>query len=796
VNANVSVIESSETNPTQETILDATKRTSSRGGYSREQWWWIFVYVLTGLILYVFINDYWGDRPKSLLLSGLMLWSLMKFKIFLHELGHLLAGLLVGFQPQEFVVTPIELSRWGPRWRWSWLSRPNFYGGWVSSTPRDAHGLRWRNMVFILGGPLMDLIGLAVCVGLIWTLKPNSSDSSWFGQPGFYLAALAAWSVWFVLGNLQPRDVPGAGSGNDSKLLLKAWRGGPVFEGELFAYPLHAQSQDGVRPRDWRADWMASMVAVMDHAEFDAGAAFQPYFWALDRGDLTLAGTAMDRLIAGQTSLSRSDVQWLLLEATYFEAFHRQNPVLARTFFARALKPKQDDDSTFLRAEAALLLADGFPHAAIERAEHGLKLLEGYSWLSGVYRGSMDWLNAVLERAKLEVASAPEETEILITTHAEEVTPFNPTLAGTVLIAFALGLTDLGVTGIVPNGLPQLIAIIVALALMLKVIVPNVFKVAGTRVGFRFVHRPGDKTPVVRQHSGRPSDFLGVWMSSGPDDNTDLIERTATMLRQGLIICAGVGLILFTAGVWLEPTHSEPSQITMVFWFVAQVLRIAGLLALIYGLGSLLSLLGVHVFAVGWRLRTLAHGGNAALRDASRNAWLAAASRGVRPRDWHPAWLEACAVDAVRNTEDVHTLAGAYFAAADRGEITLARTYFDHAWSNLAWVAGHQRNAFWLERAYLLARDGDAVEARAVLNQVAVTGVDFVSRQRASAAVLLAEGHFEQAIRAAQSGREAMHQSWNGGLVLAEMDWLDMIALEAQEQLRIVSDSSVEPVMS
>jgi hypothetical protein len=83
-----------------------------------------------------------------------------------------------------------------------------------------------------------------------------------------------------------------------------------------------------------------------------------------------------------------------------------------------------------------------------------------------------------------------------------------------------------------------------------------------------------------------------------------------------------------------------------------------------------------------------------------------------------------------------------------------------------------------------------------VLNQVAITGVDFVSRQRASAAVLLVEGHFEEAIRAAQSGREALHQSWNGGLVLAEMDWLDVITLEAQEQLRIVSDSSVEPVMS
>jgi hypothetical protein len=165
------------------------------------------------------------------------------------------------------------------------------------------------------------------------------------------------------------------------------------------------------------------------------------------------------------------------------------------------------------------------------------------------------------------------------------------------------------------------------------------------------------------------------------------------MLRQGMIICAGVGLILFTLGVWLEPIPSEPSQNGPVLWFVSSVLRAAGLLALVYGLGSLLSLLGVHVFAVGWRLQTLRHGGNTALHDASRNAWLAAASCGVRPRDWHPAWLEACAVDAVRNTEDVHTLAGAYFAAADRGEIKLARTHFDHAWSNIGWV-GRTRKRF------------------------------------------------------------------------------------------------------
>jgi hypothetical protein len=92
--------------------------------------------------------------------------------LFLHELGHLLAGIKVGFIPYLFAVGPLRIDREEQgKYRVTWNRTVSLWGGAVAILPPSDYRTRaelLRDFAFIIAaGPIMSLsIAALRCAGI------------------------------------------------------------------------------------------------------------------------------------------------------------------------------------------------------------------------------------------------------------------------------------------------------------------------------------------------------------------------------------------------------------------------------------------------------------------------------------------------------------------------------------------------------------------------------------------------------------------------------------------------------
>lgn len=81
------------------------------------------------------------------------------FAIFLHELGHLIAGLIQGFKLQLFVVAFLGIKREDDKVKFYFNKEIQFFGGIaVSSPPKVTNNLKKQFAYILIAGPLSSLI--------------------------------------------------------------------------------------------------------------------------------------------------------------------------------------------------------------------------------------------------------------------------------------------------------------------------------------------------------------------------------------------------------------------------------------------------------------------------------------------------------------------------------------------------------------------------------------------------------------------------------------------------------------
>lgn len=92
--------------------------------------------------------------------------------ILLHELGHLVAGRIVGFRFRELMLFGIVLRRTDEGWEWK-VNR-FVYGGHAGSRAVGLHNLSRRLAIIIAAGPGVTIasIGIAALLLLIWPSSP------------------------------------------------------------------------------------------------------------------------------------------------------------------------------------------------------------------------------------------------------------------------------------------------------------------------------------------------------------------------------------------------------------------------------------------------------------------------------------------------------------------------------------------------------------------------------------------------------------------------------------------------
>jgi hypothetical protein len=159
--------------------------------------------------------------------AGLCFYTLAA--VLIHEAGHVMVGLLFGFEIGAVRVGPADLKRQN-KWIWG-LNKESWGSGFVRAQFRKVPG-RWASLrcfLFLMGGPLANL-----CFAVLAALF--SSGESFIGRASGYLMLAC---IFFGVGNLIPfKSKLGLSDGAKllSILFRPRWRDGFVFRLSLKAH--------------------------------------------------------------------------------------------------------------------------------------------------------------------------------------------------------------------------------------------------------------------------------------------------------------------------------------------------------------------------------------------------------------------------------------------------------------------------------------------------------------------------------------------------------------------------------
>lgn len=162
-------------------------------------------------------------------------------QIILHELGHLIGGLLSGYRFLSFQAMGIVLVNDGGKLR---VKRFNMDGalGQCLMTPPDVPSDKMPVVVYNAGGVVMNVIATAICVTIMLCAK----DLSPFAY--IFFGVIALIGLYFIIVNGVPMCI--SGLPNDGYNMLKLRHNEKSREAFASVLRLCVLLSEGVRPRD------------------------------------------------------------------------------------------------------------------------------------------------------------------------------------------------------------------------------------------------------------------------------------------------------------------------------------------------------------------------------------------------------------------------------------------------------------------------------------------------------------------------------------------------------------------
>jgi hypothetical protein len=271
--------------------------------------------------------------------------------------------------------------------------------GLTISAPAGDHRLGRRAAIMAAGGPVA---GLVVAGAALYASRhlPHGSGP---------LGAVANWARLFlpVVGwvsgtsaivSCVPLSSKGSIATDGARVVMLA-RGGAEARRWCALLAVQGANAAGRRPREWDPAWIAQATSPADGSQDEAAACLMAYLWALDRGDVPAAG---DRMARALTLLDQHP--WAMrrsyyLEAAFFQARLRRDAA-ARGYLDQvgATSGGLNGLQRELRAEAAVLLAEGRLEEAAGRARKGLAVA-AEPWSLGAAQAEREWLEDILREA-------------------------------------------------------------------------------------------------------------------------------------------------------------------------------------------------------------------------------------------------------------------------------------------------------------------------------------------------------------------------------------------------------------
>jgi hypothetical protein len=303
-----------------------------------------------------------------------------------HEIGHLLAGWLVGMRPFLLVSGPFKLIVTNKGLEVGVNTNLALAGGLAACMPGKTGILKHQLMALVAGGPLTSL--LLGIVGLFATsLLPEGSLAGLLSLV-FGLAGLGIFAATMF---------PGKTSGfmTDGAQLWSLLRGGSEVEERMGLLLLQAESLSGNRPRDYSPELLQQVSMAPSSSLTGIAGNLFAYYHYLDCGEISKAGTALREIMEQIEHTPQGLKQAIYLEYAYYLAVHEGDRIQAEQALHQGKAGALVEKHTELRCEAAVLWAQGKTAGAAALAEKAYALAHR-SMDKGAALAEQEWLKYLL----------------------------------------------------------------------------------------------------------------------------------------------------------------------------------------------------------------------------------------------------------------------------------------------------------------------------------------------------------------------------------------------------------------
>lgn len=310
-------------------------------GYGRIKWWQSALFLL-GLTLQLFR----------------VLFALWMLQILIHELGHLVGGLLAGEWFSSIRVGPLQIDRSG-KVSWHWRVGA-VWSGATSTLPFGRSGLRWRLLASTAAGPAANLLS-----GLLVLRFMPQQDSFLAGVSQLFVAG----AFFFGFTNLLPLQRRGQMlDGMRLWILLFSRSRRERLISLLNLVADFHQRKELNSLEDYSLERWAS---VNDGTAAHVIANWAAFTMAKDQQS---AGQYLEVCLAASSAIDPNFRNELILEAAKYQALQRGRLDLAKKWLADDM----GEEPRFSRfwAEAVILRQEGQFDSAIAKVQAALKYLQ------------------------------------------------------------------------------------------------------------------------------------------------------------------------------------------------------------------------------------------------------------------------------------------------------------------------------------------------------------------------------------------------------------------------------------
>ena len=288
--------------------------------------------------------------------------------VLLHELGHVAAGLAVGFEFRRILAGPWMLTRETCGYSLRFVPNHLLGGGYTLMAPRSPERLRRRFSAFLAGGPLTTAL-LFLPIALL----------PWGPLAGSLLLAnlILAFCSWTPL--------EFRGHYTDAKTIQILSRHDAAAERLASVLYLMALDGRGIEPNQWPPQVVTNLAAPGGGRANRASGRIFLYVYAQETAPPAEVAATLEQVLALAGEMRADLRRWCFAEAAFWQAFAYRDAALARAWLDDAIAVKgavaqKDWDAASL---AAIAIAEGNQPQFREYVDRALAFLDRQPGPSG-----------------------------------------------------------------------------------------------------------------------------------------------------------------------------------------------------------------------------------------------------------------------------------------------------------------------------------------------------------------------------------------------------------------------------